>query len=588
MDYSHLNSSQLRVQSIKEELKNHNVLHLETFIDGINDPEPPDYRKVNGKIQPSLAQVTLKDGAKKYDMGNVFFSEDSSTSRVMLAMERGEVEAYRLDPHPKDPNNPLSSSILDNIFVSLLPLWKAKYEAIIRRMDSINQVRVYAHNAPHQPEKKFSYGKSVTKLMHQDDSSPKLTNGQSRKRAIGDSISRHPVNKRKRISLASIPDTVKCQTFDTIPDSLKLALFDMVAHAAFPNFNDLLMAAWNTVSIYEHVGTEFPEFHRAITDLKTVLLELDATYRKEQYIKSDADAADAADEASGRNGVQATNTEVLEQTEVTEVRQRPLTENRHVETALDPAADALMTPLNSDSAGTSPPLGTHANANDDDIPRPSSDVSSEDMEARNAAIAHYFKARQAYERVAAQLPPEYDRRVDANSPKLPAEHVTGGGNGFGNRIKHRSNRSMDHLNMNAQSPRSPRSSMPKNSNIASHDGSDSPRLQPQPHSRSHTQSHPHSHPRTPSHDRTRPPPSSVPKQSQSDTPSHPPKSKDKHHAALGQTPSSIYLGNSKLGRPKGTAGGVCVAPEAPMMHNAPSQEVKKESGSSSGSGNGGD
>jgi hypothetical protein len=159
MDTSHLNSAQLRVQSIKEDLKNHDVLHLETFIDGIGDPEPPDYRKINGKIQPSLAQVTLKESAMKYDMGNVFFSDESVTERILLTMEKGEVEAYNEDAYPKDPNNPLSSPILDAIFMSLTPLWKAKYEAIVRRMDSINQVRVFAHNAPHQPEKKFSYGK---------------------------------------------------------------------------------------------------------------------------------------------------------------------------------------------------------------------------------------------------------------------------------------------------------------------------------------------------------------------------------------------------------------------------------------------
>jgi hypothetical protein len=56
----------------------------------------------------------------------------------------------------------------------------------------------------------------------------------------------------------------------------------MVARSAFPGFNNLVMAAWNVVCIYENVGTEFPEFHKSITDMKSVLQELDAAHRKDR------------------------------------------------------------------------------------------------------------------------------------------------------------------------------------------------------------------------------------------------------------------------------------------------------------------
>jgi hypothetical protein len=104
----------------------------------------------------------------------------------------------------------------------------------------------------------------------------------SRKRSIGEPVPKHPANKRKRIGLASIPDAVKSDFFARIPDQFKIELFNSIAKSAFPNFDNLLMAAWNVVSVYEHVGSEFGQLHTSITDLKTVLQEFDATYRKER------------------------------------------------------------------------------------------------------------------------------------------------------------------------------------------------------------------------------------------------------------------------------------------------------------------
>lgn len=104
----------------------------------------------------------------------------------------------------------------------------------------------------------------------------------TRKRGNGELVPRHPANKRKCIGLESIPDSVKSKAFARIPEEFKLGLFNMIAHVAFPNFDNVVMAAWNVISIYEHVGTEFPEFHKAIVELKSVLQDFDVTYRKER------------------------------------------------------------------------------------------------------------------------------------------------------------------------------------------------------------------------------------------------------------------------------------------------------------------
>lgn len=46
---------------------------------------------------------------------------------------------------------------------------------------------------------------------------------------------------------------------------------------AFPNFDNLMIASWNVISVYSNVGSEFPELHKAIVDLKLVLNEFEAS-----------------------------------------------------------------------------------------------------------------------------------------------------------------------------------------------------------------------------------------------------------------------------------------------------------------------
>jgi hypothetical protein len=160
MDTSYLNAAQNRAQTIKEELKRRDIDHLHSFIDGISDPEPPNYRKINGIVQPPLTMVTLKEGASNYHVGNVRFGEeDNDIQDVTLGVNTGEVEIHLNDALPEDSRNPLSVPVLDAVIVDLVPLWAEKYKAIKERVMQINDVRTFTHNCPNQPQPRLTYGK---------------------------------------------------------------------------------------------------------------------------------------------------------------------------------------------------------------------------------------------------------------------------------------------------------------------------------------------------------------------------------------------------------------------------------------------
>jgi hypothetical protein len=103
---------------------------------------------------------------------------------------------------------------------------------------------------------------------------------------------KHSSNKQKHVGLDTIPEDAKAATFNAIPDCIKVDLFNNVVKTAFPNFNNLMMASWNVVSIYSNVGTDFPELHKAIVDLKSVLQDFEQSLgaqveRKEPKTRED-------------------------------------------------------------------------------------------------------------------------------------------------------------------------------------------------------------------------------------------------------------------------------------------------------------
>jgi hypothetical protein len=97
----------------------------------------------------------------------------------------------------------------------------------------------------------------------------------TRKREPNEEVTQHVSNKRKRTGLASISEEAKSKTFDTIPSHFKVDLFNSIVKTAFPNFDNLMVASWNVVSVYSACGSDFPELHRSIVELKGVLQDFE-------------------------------------------------------------------------------------------------------------------------------------------------------------------------------------------------------------------------------------------------------------------------------------------------------------------------
>lgn len=132
----------------------------------------------------------------------------------------------------------------------------------------------------------------------------------TRKRKRGEAVLKHISNQHRGTGLDTIPDDRKSATFNTIPEHVKVDLFNNIVRTAFPNFDNLMVAAWNVVSIYSNVGTDFPELHRSIVELKHVLLDFDEAFamrvdRTEPGYRQDFDPA-ARNGASGHRPLRLT------------------------------------------------------------------------------------------------------------------------------------------------------------------------------------------------------------------------------------------------------------------------------------------
>lgn len=160
---AHLNRAQKRALILRDQLKFLDPAHLDTYLDGLDDPEPPAYRLVNGQVQPPLTEITLKEGKDKLDLGNVRFRRNKQIRRVHLIIENGVCEMRESEAHPEDDANLESVAIECWIAENIIPLFRAKYEAIDMRKHSLNETRCFAYQAANQPRIRTSDGKVCAK-----------------------------------------------------------------------------------------------------------------------------------------------------------------------------------------------------------------------------------------------------------------------------------------------------------------------------------------------------------------------------------------------------------------------------------------
>ncbi|KAF2823803.1 hypothetical protein CC86DRAFT_457440 [Ophiobolus disseminans] len=313
-----LNKPQKRALIMRDQLRFDEQHHLDSFIEGLSYNEPPAYKRINGTIYPPLVMATLKDTATRFDLGNVHFESDvilpNGIYRAYLTVENGRFEIRTEDALPEDEDNLDSVPIHVFIAKNMVPMFETKFKAIYARMKQINEVRQAAFHSVQKPVEQFLAGETLARL-DPDQSAQNVFSSQvttSKKRRPGEAVNKHTSNKRKRIGLDTIPQDAKTATFDTIPEKIKIDLFDNVIKTALPNFDNLMMASWNVVSVYSNVGTDFPELHKSIVELKSVLQDFEDGFgskraRKELPMRRDLappprDGAGGTDDANGFGG----------------------------------------------------------------------------------------------------------------------------------------------------------------------------------------------------------------------------------------------------------------------------------------------
>jgi hypothetical protein len=162
VSFEHMNRAQKRAFILRDQLKYEEEQHLDVFIDGICNPEPPRYRRTSNGVQPPYEQVTIKHSTTRFDLGNVEFS-DKSVRRVFLVCVGNSYEMHESDAISPDEDNfnsvPLNYYVAQNI----MPSFKKKYEAIYARVQRINDVRQHmweqARTRPPKTPSRFKEGK---------------------------------------------------------------------------------------------------------------------------------------------------------------------------------------------------------------------------------------------------------------------------------------------------------------------------------------------------------------------------------------------------------------------------------------------
>ena len=167
---AHMNRPQKRALILRDQLKFLDTKHLDAFLVGVGDPEPPSYQMINGKLHPPFAEVTLREGATRYDLGNVQFTKDlrdDRVSRVHFMVEQGNCEMSESEALPVRDDSLHSVPIHSFIIAQMIPLFMKKYEAIDTRKRSLNELRQVARNALNQQKIRTSPGKVSELALYQ-------------------------------------------------------------------------------------------------------------------------------------------------------------------------------------------------------------------------------------------------------------------------------------------------------------------------------------------------------------------------------------------------------------------------------------
>lgn len=154
-----LNKPQKRALILRDQLRYLEPAHLNNFLRGLTKDEPPTYKNINGTVYPQLTQVSLKEEATRFDLGNVNFPEEGgATYRAYLTVENDRFEMRTEDALPFNDADLASVGIHRFVAENMFSLFKAKYQAIYTRMEKINEARRVAFNMMDHPPARFEEG----------------------------------------------------------------------------------------------------------------------------------------------------------------------------------------------------------------------------------------------------------------------------------------------------------------------------------------------------------------------------------------------------------------------------------------------
>lgn len=159
-----LNKVQKRTLVLRDQLRWLDPRHLDTFMEGLSEYEPPAYKRINGKVVPPLVMITLKEHATRFDIGNVeFVPQDRPITpgiyHAFFTVENGAFEMRREEGMPQHDAVLESLPIHSFIAKDMRPLFEIKFNAIWARMKQINEMRQVAYNmVENEPVGEFVQG----------------------------------------------------------------------------------------------------------------------------------------------------------------------------------------------------------------------------------------------------------------------------------------------------------------------------------------------------------------------------------------------------------------------------------------------
>lgn len=139
---AHLSPGQRRVVLLRDQLRYLDPAHLDTFLVGLEEPEPPAYKNTNEGVQPPLIRVAISASITRFDLGNV--ESETELVRVHLTFENGAFGWIESEALPVDGGNPDAVPIQKFLTRDIVRLHKVKFTAIYNRAVTFNTARFSA------------------------------------------------------------------------------------------------------------------------------------------------------------------------------------------------------------------------------------------------------------------------------------------------------------------------------------------------------------------------------------------------------------------------------------------------------------